>query len=315
MKRTVRVALAVLALALMPLIACAQGTVTGTAKTDVYTATANLAVSGGELVGTVVFTEIPHKVCPSAYSVPAGDFWNAWVYVDEGKLIYRTVGPNGDEGPIRADRLEEEIGHLIFGDEGEKVRAFQQKLADIGYYGGEINGVYDIYTVASALMVQSIRYLPKVMNEKQDVELVVPVADDEVIAMINEETGGMLDGVKGPISLTVIGDEVTKLQKALKKLRLYDGDYTGHVGAKTEKAIMKYRIKHGMDDTDFNPAFVPNYVLMAGGQTYENLGGEITDSQKGSCTLQVRFALPENLNGLALHPANTQVTKFDIALK
>ena len=303
---------------LLPALACAQGGVSGTVKTDVYTATADLTVTDTEIIGTVVFTDIPDKVCESALSLPEGSFWNAYVLVDEGKLEFRTTSFDGsDSGPVKADRLYDEFAGLAFGEESDKVRAFQQKLADIGYYGSEISGVYDAYTAAAAMMVQSIRFCssPKVMNEGLNFKLAVPVADDETIAAISAETGGMLDGVKGPISLSSQSDDVRRMQEALRKLRIYNGESTGNVGTKTEKAIMYYRVTRGLDDTDFNLAFAPDYVLIAGEQALDNLDGAITDSGEGTCTLHVRYALPQDTGDMALRPANTQVVKWDITLK
>lgn len=309
MKKTVILLLSALLLAtLLPSLSCAQGSLSGTAKTDVYTATADLSVSGNELVGTVTFTNIPYKICPSAMGVPGQAFWYMWTVVENGGF-----GKNENE---RSDELLAEYGDMGIGAEGENVRRFQQMLADIGYYGGEIDGKYDVETAAAMMMFQSIRFIMEHENQSLSVELVEAVADEETLAAISAETGGMLDGVKGPISMfTDEGEDINKLQQALRKLGFYEGDLTGHVGARTEKAIMQYRTARGMNSTDFNLAFVPDYTLYANGQKLENLDGSITDSSKGTCTLHVRFALPESTSNMTLRPANTEVTSFDIALK
>lgn len=312
LKRTMVLLSATVFALLLPALACAQGGVSGTAKTDVYTATADLTVTDTQIVGTVTFTNIPDKVCPSAESGTGQDFWFAWSSLETGK-DYSENGLKRREA--REDELLDMFGTMELNDDGEHVRAFQRLLADAGYYGREIDGVYDVYTAAAKMMYHSIRYLSTEWREGMNSELAVPVADEETIAAISSETGGMLEGVKAPISLSYQSDDVLKLQQALKKLRIYDGEATGNVGIKTEKAIMHYRVTRGLDTTDFNLAFVPDYVLTVGGQKLKNLDGAITDSAKGTCILHVRFELPDETGTMILHPANTEVADFDIRLQ
>lgn len=310
---------------LLPTLACAQGTAfAGKVTTDMYTATADLTVSGNELVGTVTFKDVMWKTSEYASGTTADSLIMDMLNDEAGGMLDALEDTEYDPETRTIIGMGSRMYKLLrVGDEGDDVALLQQALADTGFYGGSISGTFDAPTQAAMMAFETVRFHSRIrMTHLLDA---TGIADAQTLAAISAETGGTLDGIEGPVryedwdGFEAARDgsgSVYRLQVALKKLGFYKGELTGHFGNVTQDAVAAYQRARGLcGESCFADAFVPRYVLRADGAELQDLDGTLTDISDGHAVLHVRFALPEDMSAITLHPANTQVTAFDIPLK
>ncbi len=134
------------------------------------------------------------------------------------------------------------------GDEGKEVEAIQQKLAEMGYYYGEINGVYDDATAYSVSVFQYDNGL-------------------DVTYIVNERTWNSMFGKGFVLSDTdsnsdsdVYGaylksgdnsDAVTDLQDMLIELRYLSAESNGQYDSATVEAVKLFQEVNGYPATDY----------------------------------------------------------------
>lgn len=127
------------------------------------------------------------------------------------------------------------------GVQGDEVTRLQQRLAELGYYTGEVDGAYGPGTQEAVLLFQQQHGL----------------ADDGVAG---EQTRQMLYSqnaqpfvptpapVQTPSSLSkgAEGDSVKEMQERLKALGFYDGECDGDFGPGTQDAVRLFQSQHGL---------------------------------------------------------------------
>ena len=123
------------------------------------------------------------------------------------------------------------------------------------------------------------------------------VADAETLAALSALTGGMLDGIEGPLSLTSGSEDVLALQKALTKAGYYTFNHTGHYGANTQAAVAAFQKAKGIGGA--SGASVPEYSLALADRTgvVRNLDGAVEQSGD-TYTIQLCVELSEDMSWL-----------------
>lgn len=104
---------------------------------------------------------------------------------------------------------EEDLGR---GSTGQEVADLQCRLADLGYYDGEITGQYDVATVAAVKLVQ------KDLGMAQ-----TGISREELLSVLFSENAPVSSGLIS-IEEGRSGPVVGKLQGALNQMGLYNGD-------------------------------------------------------------------------------------------
>lgn len=126
---------------------------------------------------------------------------------------------------------------------GIEVKQLQQRLKDLGYYSGDVDGQYgtDTQTAVTAFQAQH--------GLKAD-----GVAGEQTLAILYSESAQTFVPTPTPsatpamLSAGSSGDEVKALQSRLQQLGFYSGVLDGDYGKGTRAAVKLFQAQHGLDD-------------------------------------------------------------------
>ena len=148
-------------------------------------------------------------------------------------------------------------------DSGDQVAELQQRLADLGYYSGDVSGVFDYPTEAAVMQFQRDNGLETdgvVGPSTEDTlrrpteEVMRPVEPDETEpeASEPETTDPQASNSISPetsSNLLRVGDSgqpVNELQARLQSLGFYQGQLTGIYDPETEAAVIAFQQSQGL---------------------------------------------------------------------
>lgn len=126
---------------------------------------------------------------------------------------------------------EEDKAALQYGASGDEVAQLQQKLKDLGYYTGKISGNYLEGTRAG------IRKFQKDYGME-----ITGVADAETVALLMQAEYRQLKSGDD-------GEDVTRLQEALRELGYFDQKATGKFREATRAAVKEFQAANGLEET------------------------------------------------------------------
>lgn len=144
------------------------------------------------------------------------------------------------------------VQDLSLNDQNDSVKKLQSSLAKLGYYTGKINGNYDDATREAVVKFQIAVGIVDGENDfgagyfgpqtRKSLEDALSLKDSQIKNHLPQT----------PLSRDDQGDDVKKLQEALKKLG-YDVDVTGVYDSQTIDAIFKFQKDHNVvsSETDF----------------------------------------------------------------
>ncbi|MBU1954100.1 peptidoglycan-binding protein [Patescibacteria group bacterium] len=138
-------------------------------------------------------------------------------------------------------------GELHFGQNGEDVKKLQTMLTDMGYYNGDINGVFDTATYDAVAKFQVDEdVLPDMYSfgiGHVGAKTIAVLADKVPLqeAHAKAEQFEPVDIFTSDLKLGDSGDDVWELQAELKKINLLGIDPTGYYGEVTEHAVFKFQ--------------------------------------------------------------------------
>lgn len=127
------------------------------------------------------------------------------------KLLYISSFSQ-DEGITYQEFLGISKDALSYGAKGEEVQELQMRLRDLGYYGSDVDGMYDTDTLAAVKTLQ--QDLGIAQSGITSPELKEVIFSDEAPVSAGSVTIG--EGSSGPV--------VKQFQEALKRLGVYQGD-------------------------------------------------------------------------------------------
>ena len=126
---------------------------------------------------------------------------------------------------------------------GIEVKQLQQRLKDLGYYSGDVDGQYGTGTQTAVTAFQAQHGL------KAD-----GVAGEQTLAILYSESAQTFVPTPTPsatpamLSSSSSGDEVKALQSRLQQLGFYSGVLDGDYGKGTRAAVKLFQAQHGLDD-------------------------------------------------------------------
>lgn len=162
-----------------------------------------------------------------------------------GEAPYDSQGPEARGGV----RLE---------DNGDQVAELQQRLADLGYYSGEISGVFDYPTEAAVMQFQRDNGLSTdgvVGPSTEDTlrrpaeEIMRPAESPTPDAPTSEAESDPQASNPEQNNLLRVGDSgqaVNELQARLQGLGFYQGELTGLYDPETEAAVIAFQQSQGL---------------------------------------------------------------------
>jgi len=184
---------------------------------------------------------------------------------------------------------------LSFGEVSPQVAIIQRRLAELGFYRGQINSIYDRETRNAVIAFQSVyRITPT--------------------GQVGNTTREFLFGIRSIPAHRVlrpgnIGLEVGKLQQRLKSLGYYQGQITNYFDRNTEIAVIDFQKRNRITPTGIvgptTKAFLfnPNQVLPP---------GPISDSKVNYTTRQYSYPslLKRGHQGLAVKQLQILLTRL-----
>lgn len=126
---------------------------------------------------------------------------------------------------------------------GIEVKQLQQRLKDLGYYSGDVDGQYGAGTQMAVTAFQAQHGL------KAD-----GVAGEQTLAMLYSGSAQTFVPTPTPSATPAMlssgssGDEVKALQSRLQQLGFYSGVLDGDYGKGTRAAVKLFQAQHGLDD-------------------------------------------------------------------
>ena len=126
---------------------------------------------------------------------------------------------------------------------GIEVKQLQQRLKDLGYYSGDVDGQYGTGTQTAVTAFQAQHGL------KAD-----GVAGEQTLAILYSESAQTFMPTPTPSATPAMlssgssGDEVKALQSRLQQLGFYSGVLDGDYGKGTRAAVKLFQAQHGLDD-------------------------------------------------------------------
>lgn len=126
---------------------------------------------------------------------------------------------------------------------GIEVKQLQQRLKDLGYYSGDVDGQYGTGTQTAVTAFQAQHGL------KAD-----GVAGEQTLAILYSESAQTFVPTPTPSATPAMlssgssGDKVKALQSRLQQLGFYSGVLDGDYGKGTRAAVKLFQAQHGLDD-------------------------------------------------------------------
>lgn len=145
-------------------------------------------------------------------------------------MISSYTGENGMTYQEYLGISEDALGN---GSVGDDVLDLQYRLSDLGYYGGEYNGKYDVSVIAA------VKHLQKDLGLSQtgisSAELLELIYSDDAPISSGEIT--LAEGKSGPA--------VKRLQSALQTLGIYEGDLDSVYDLDVTEAVRRFQLLCG----------------------------------------------------------------------
>ena len=153
---------------------------------------------------------------------------------DVRSMLMVTLDPNNTPAPTAL--------LLKTGVKGDEVTRLQQRLKELGYYNGEVDGQYGPGTAEAVRVFQDQHGLDSdgIAGEATRARLYAQDAQTCVPTATPTATPSLLK--KGDAS-----DAVREMQQRLKDLGYYDGEVDGDFGGGTEEAVRLYQRQNGLD--------------------------------------------------------------------
>ncbi len=147
---------------------------------------------------------------------------------------------------------------LEYGDEGAEVRKLQQKLKDLGYLSGSVDGKFGMATEAAVIAFQKNNNLTadgKAGTATQN-KLYSGTAKKSTGTTVKLDDGNSNNSGRDTSDISSTGyitleqgsngDQVKTLQKRLKDLGFYSGSVDGNYGESTEVAVMAFQLMNNL---------------------------------------------------------------------
>ncbi len=157
-------------------------------------------------------------------------------------LLLGEIGTAGSGGGITTTTTGA-YRSLDLDDTGADVRMIQEKLAELGYYDGEITGTYGRKTKEAVRQYQKKNKLGAdgIAGAKTQAKLF-----GETTNATGTGTGSTTTTVSTTLREGSTGSDVTALQQKLQGIGLYSGEISGTYGRLTKEAVRQYQKKNGL---------------------------------------------------------------------
>lgn len=149
---------------------------------------------------------------------------------------------------------------LKLGDSSEVIRDVREAFFEIGLYMQQMIGEDELFSAEYDEQLQRAVCEYQKMQGLEETGLIDAATMDRLLPRYFERIDA---ATKGALVLGTISDEVKTMQENLAVLGFYSGDVTGHIGSKTEGAIMAFQAVHGLTANGFADEDTLNAIAQA----------------------------------------------------
>ena len=297
------------------------------------TATAVFALSAcGTIDEKYLETEANYSVdisVPYATPTPLPEYLNvpdAIVIDQDGNVTLNDASViEGDFSSARDEAQQTEYRSLALGATGIAVQALQSRLQELGYYEGEISGVYDIATENAVRRFEQTYGTMQtgVATQKLQLRLFNATAPEYGSAAYNEAVVSQYAILRPG----TVGSAVYALQQRLKNLGYPVGDLTGVYDGQTAMAVRLFYSAYGVASSEIADvnmqrrlysedaiAYDPSLTVLPTEAPVRTLEGDALilegDMESGSSGENVR-RIQERLIDLGYLDRNADTGEFD----
>ena len=171
-----------------------------------------------------------------------------------------------------------ESGTLSLDSTGDLVLEVQKRLAQLGYYSGDITGHYGSKTEAAVRKYQKAVGLSATGNA--DASTIQALLYGNLPGSSQATAASSTTEEQSDTRTYSVGDRadvISEMQQILRGMKLYSGDITGHFGTKTRDAVIKFQKQNGLSQTGtLDPATIA--ALRNGGSGSEDAAQNPGDS-------------------------------------
>ena len=234
----------------------------------------------------------------TAFQEQYKDLWN------DGVAGPETLRALYSSGAARTKKAAASSGETLeFGSEGDRVRKLQQKLKDLGYLAGTVDGKFGVATEAAVIAFQKNNNLTA--DGKAGSATLSKLYSGSAnraggsAAKINDNknaSGRDTSNIAstGYITLEIgsRGDSVRRLQQKLRDLGYYTGSVDGSFGEGTEAAVMAFQLQNRLTvDGKAGPA--TQRVLYGTGGSTPVKYSSLREGNTGSAVENLQYTLYE----------------------
>lgn len=165
------------------------------------------------------------------------------------KMLYheKAAPANGEVAPISVDDGNAvAYAELRFGDQSDAVIALQQRLLDLGYFGGDVNGIYDYFTACAVMRFEAA--YKRELTGVATISMQEYVFADKAVVM-NSKSDKSDDGWFIPMKKGDEGADVLLMQQRLVELGYADAVPNGEYNTFTVKLVKQFQENCELKDT------------------------------------------------------------------
>ena len=206
---------------------------------------------GGNVTGTY---DEATAAAVSAFQRKTKDLWEDGIAgPDTLRALYSSNAARGSGSSSSQTNRET----LEFGSEGAEVRRLQQKLKDLGYLSGSVDGKFGAATEAAVIAFQKNNNLTadgkagtatlnKLYSGTAKKSSGTQVKIDDNGTSSGRDTSDISSTGYITLESGSTGDQVRTLQKRLKDLGYYNGSVDGSYGESTMAAVMAFQLRNNL---------------------------------------------------------------------
>ena len=201
------------------------------------------------------------------------------------ELLYAKVNGSGSSSGSSSGTSTGLTRTLRRGYTGDDVIAVQERLKELGYYTGSIDGVYGSGSIAAATAFQKNNGL-KVDGLTGQSTYAALFSSSAVAAGSSSSSGSSSSGSSSTYVKLQSGDkgtEVKKLQQALKDLG-YDVSADGTYGPITVAAVIAFQKLNGLDDDGIAGAKTQTVLYSGNAKRYDSSSGSSSGGSSSGST-------------------------------
>lgn len=217
---------------------------------------------------------------------------------EDGKAGPLTLEKLYSNSASKAKTVAAPIGYVLeLGAQGNDVKCLQSRLRELGYLSASADGSYGSNTAAAVMAFQQVNGLKADGKAgEKTLNLLFASTASKVTATPKPQTGAASDSQVTTTGYTTLrlndeGDEVRKLQRALKDAGLYKGSVDGVYGTGTMDAVSNFqRIMDLKVDGKAGPA-TQRALYNTGGASIEY--ATLRPGDSGSAVTNLQYTLYE----------------------